>query len=200
MDLHIAQATIHLTLPPSALERTLGFVDGNLIERAVVARPPTTDAITPPAAGEFWPGQGGHYICTQPALLGAPARHLIAGAEQDDVTFGPAIDVPDARSQVDGVANTKALLAASGEHNAAKWAAEYTADGHKDFHLPSRLDLLMGFICAPQLFQKSGWYWSSTQASRHFAFVQAFEGGGSNWSGKGNEHRVRAFRWVHLTA
>ena len=200
MNLHIAQATIHLTLPPSALGSTLGFVDGKLSTLAVAACMPDTDAMTPPAVGDYWPGQGGHYVCTQPALLGAPARHLIAGGEQEELQFGPTVDVPGARSQVDGMSNTAALIAASDEHAAAKWATAYTADGHTDFHLPSRLDLLMGFICAPQLFKKSGWYWSSTQDSRHFAFVQDFEYGSSVWDVKFYEHRVRAFRWIHLNA
>lgn len=200
MNLHIAQATIHLTLPPSSLGSALGFVDGALIARNIVSRQPDADAMTPPAPGEYWPGQGGHYICTQPAMLGAPARHLIAGGEQEELQFGPTVDVPGARSQVDGVSNTAALITASDEHAAAKWAASYTADGHTDFHLPSRLDLLMGFIYAPQLFKKAGWYWSSTQTSRRGAFVQDFENGLSSWLGKVNEHRVRAFRWIHLNA
>ncbi|MBH2009772.1 MAG: hypothetical protein I8H71_08760, partial [Xanthomonadaceae bacterium] len=135
------------------------------------------------------------------ALLGVPARHLVAGdSETDDVAFGPSLDVPGATSQLDGPANTAALLASGQDHPAAKCAAAYTADGHTDFYLPSRLDLVMAHICAPQLFQKSGYYWSSTQLSRHGAFVQGFEYGNSYWGGKDDEHRVRAFRWVHLNA
>jgi hypothetical protein len=155
----------------------------------------------PPARGEYWPGQGGRYICTLPALLGVPARHLVVGEQEtQDLAFGPTVDVPGAASHLDGPANTAALLVSGQAHPAAKWAAAYTADGHSDFHLPSRLDLVMAHICAPQIFQKSDWYWSSTQGSRYDAFVQDFENGNSLYSGKGLGRRVRAFRWIHLNA
>lgn len=195
MQLHIAHATINLQMPLSAI----GGIQA-LTELAAEAATPTS-SLAPPAHGEYWPGQGGHFICTQPALLGLPARHLIFGAgEAEDLTFGPSVDVPGARSQLDGRANTAALLAASRDHAAAKWATEYQADGHSDFHLPSRMDLLMAYVCAPSLFKKSGWYWSSTQGSRSSAFVQGFESGISYWDGKGSELRVRACRWIHLSA
>lgn len=158
-----------------------------------------TGAQQPPAHGEYWPGQGGHYICTLPALLGMPARHLIAGADEaEDLTFGPYQDIAGAGSHIDGAANTTALLQATDKHPAAQWASAYTADGHTDFFLPSRYDLMMAYLCAPKLFKTSGWYWSSTQSSRSNAFVQDFEYGGSYWVIKGNEHRVRAFRVIPL--
>lgn len=198
MQLHIAQATIHLTMAPGAAGQLMEF------PASIQAATHSTEqnpALTPPAHGEYWPGQGGRYICTLPALLGVPARHLVVGEhETEDLKFGPLMDVPGAVSQLDGPANTAALLATGKDHPAAKWAAAYTADGHTDFYLPSRLDLVMAHICAPQLFQKSDWYFSSTQNSRYNAFVQDFEGGLSCWVGKGTGHRVRAFRWVHLNA
>jgi len=158
-----------------------------------------TDATTPPAHGEYWPGQGGRYICTLLASLGLPARHLIASdCEAEDLTFGPYLDVPGACSQLDGPGNTAALLASGQKHPAAAWAAAYSADGHADFHLPSRHDLLMAYIYAPKHFSEDDWYWSSTQHSRYFAFVQDFEDGDSFWNSKDSEHRVRAFRWIPL--
>jgi hypothetical protein len=157
---------------------------------------------TPPAHGEIWPGQGGRYICTLPALLGVPARHLIVSeGEAEGLEYGPyGLDVPGASTPLDGPANTQALLDSGKDHPAAQWARAYTADGHADFHLPAKLDLVMAQICAPQLFNKDGWYWSSTQGSSNSAFVQDFEYGVSNWRSKDSEHRVRAFRWVHLSA
>jgi len=195
MQLHIAHATINLHLPLSAIGGIEAFTE-------LAAEPAAaTTGPTPPAHGEYWAGQGGHYICTQPALLGLPARHLVFGAgEAEDLVFGPSVDVADARSQIDGRANTAALLAASRDHAAARWASEYQADGHSDFHLPSRMDLLMAYVCAPSLFKTSGWYWSSTQYSRDLAFVQGFEHGSSYWGDKGSERRVRACRWIHLDA
>jgi hypothetical protein len=106
--------------------------------------------------------------------------------------------VPDACSQLDGPGNTAALLATGQAHPAAAWAAAQTADGHTDFHLPSRHDLLMAHIYAPQHFNKEDWYWSSSQTSRSNAFVQDFADGSSGWFSKDYGHRVRAFRWIPL--
>ncbi|MGQ3055369.1 MAG: hypothetical protein ACT6S0_26570 [Roseateles sp.] len=159
----------------------------------------TTSTLTPPAAGEIWPGQGGRFICTVAASAGLPARHLVFGtAEAEALTFGPYVDVPGAKSMLDGRANTAALLDSGNEHPAAAWAAAYTEDGHTDFHLPSRVDLVLAHAHAKEHFSEDDWYWSSTQFSRYYAFVQGFEDGGSGWYGKVNEHRVRAVRWVLL--
>ncbi len=193
MQLHIANATIHLTLPSGNEAQFFGIMG----ERADPGQ--TQGTLTPPSMGEYWPGQGGRFICALPALLGMPARHLIAGeGEAEDLKFGPSVDVPSANSQIDGAANTAALLASDKAHPAAKWASEYTADGHTDFFLPARLDMVMAYICAPQLFKTSGYYWASTQFSRNGAFAQDFEDGYSSWGSKVNERRVRAFRVIRL--
>jgi hypothetical protein len=130
---------------------------------------PTTFAA--PAPGERWPGQGGIFICTLPAIGELPARHLIAHEdEHEGLRWGEYEDVPEARSRVDGKANTAALVArGAGKHPAAEWAAAQTADGHADFHLPSQADLFMASLYAPQHFNEDGWYWSSTQGSRSSA-------------------------------
>jgi hypothetical protein len=154
-------------------------------------------ALLPPAPGEYWPAQGGRYVCTLGAMMGMPARHLIVGdGEGEDLSFGPYERVEGVDSHADGRSNTLALLATGKPHPAAKWAADFTADGHADFFLPSRVDLVMAHACAPQLFKKSGRYWSSTQSSRSSAFAQDFEYGYSGWNFKGNEFRVRAFRVI----
>lgn len=153
----------------------------------------------PVAHGAIWPGMGGHFIATLPALHGLPARHLIlATEEKDELTWGRrGEEVPGATSHHDGRANTQALLE-HGDHPAAIWAAAYQADGHNDFYLPSRFELLMCYLAAPQLFQQSGWYWSSTQVSRYNAWCQAFEYGLSNGLDKGDELRARPVRTIHL--
>lgn len=155
------------------------------------------EALTPPAHGEYWTGQGGHYICTLPALMGVPARHLIAGAnEAKNLTFGPDTAINGADSHIDGPANTAALLASGEDHPAANYCMAYTADGHADFFLPARLDLVMAHICAKAIFNTEGYYWTSTQGSRYGAFVQDFEDGFSGWLYKDFGRRVRAFRWI----
>jgi hypothetical protein len=201
---------VHIHIPSAAAVH-LHFPDAAALQRNTIrvvtdarADAPTpglaSTAGAPPAAGEVWVGQGGRFICTLPELLGLPARHLVfADAEEESLPFGPYADIDGARSHHDGAANTKALIAAGAEYKAAHWAASQRADGHADFHLPSRFDLLMAYMCAPQLFKTSGYYWSSTQYSRYYAFVQYFENGDSLWGGKDNGHRVRACRVIPLT-
>ena len=76
---------------------------------------------TPPDHGEYWPGQGGRYICTMPDLLGLPAHHLIAGTDEATLTFGPREDIAGTSSHTDGRANTAARLASGKPHPAAQW-------------------------------------------------------------------------------
>lgn len=158
--------------------------------------------LTPPAVGEYWPGQGGIYVGTLPAFDGLPARHMIASAIEapNRLTWGPYDDVPGATSRTNGQANTAAILAHAASTGqkfpAAAWAHAHTADGHTDFHLPSQAELFLASLYAPQVFGKESWYWTSTQHSRSSAFVQDFEHGGSNWSFKVGGYRVRAVRWI----
>lgn len=162
--------------------------------------PHSTTTLMPPAPGQPWPGQGGIYICTLPAQFGLPARHLVVGTnEADELAWGGYdADATGATSQTDGRANTAALLADSKDHPAAKWAAAYTEDGHTDYYLPSRIELLTCYLHAPQVFKTSSWYWSSSQCSRSYAWCQAFAYGGSGADLKGNEFRARAVRRVQL--
>lgn len=193
--------TMSITLDP----RTKAFLDALRLLDGDTAAPtppaaPQPLTLTPPAHGEFWSDQGGYYICTLPALLGLPARHLIAGPEcTEQIKFGPDVDVPGATSHIDGRANTAALLTSGELHQAARWASSCAADGHTDFFLPAKLDLVMAHICAPKLFNTDGYYWSSTQFSRCNAFVQDFAYGYSDWSSKDYQRRVRAFRWIQAT-
>lgn len=221
MQLHIQNATIHLS-PSHALE-VHGIGERFMIGAAqpiagdvghseacaagCAARRSDTEvlrasALTPPAPGERWAGQGGFYGGTWPAMAGLPARHLVFSEdEREAMKFGGyGEDMTGATSRSDGRSNTAALLASKDLHPAAEWCAAHRAEGHADFHLPSQADLFMAMLCAPHRFEKSGWYWSSTQISRHSAFVQDFEYGGSNWYGKDLEFRVRAVRWIHFNA
>lgn len=160
--------------------------------------------LTPPAFGEYWPGQGGHFGGTMPAMHGLPARHLIFAkdAEKQLAFGGYGIDMPGAASRIDGPANTAALLAAKAANGrnypAAEYCAAYEADGHKDFHLASQACLFMASLCAPQIFSKYDWHLSSTQISAYSAFVQVFEHGHSTWYFKVSEFRVVPLRWIQL--
>lgn len=150
---------------------------------------------TPPASGEYWAGQGGYYVCTLPALLGMPERHLVMGKDEiPQVTFGLR-EVTTACSDVDGRYNTGILMRFPG-NEAAERASEYTCDGHADFFLPSRLDLMMAYICTPGLCRSKTRYWSSTTISESSVIVQDFWTGGSYYVDKVGKEYVRAFRYV----
>jgi len=159
---------------------------------------------TPPAPGEYWPGQGGIYAGILPAIGDQPAQHLVFGDEHPkQLTWGPyGHKVTDANSRINGRANTAALLAdksISGKaYPAAEAAAAYSADGHSDFHLPSQAELFMASLHAPKAFSQAGWFWSSTQDSSCLVFNQDFEFGSSNWGSKDNTCRVRPVRWIPL--
>ncbi len=178
--------------------------DGGTSLRAVAApsapAPVATTAPTPPAPGQPWPGQGGIYICTLPAQFGLPARHLVVGTnEAEELTWGPyGEEAAGATSQTDGRANTAALTSSGKGHPAAIWANQYTEDGYADYYLPSRIELLMCYLHAPQAFKTSGWYWSSSQYSRYGAWCQGFEYGGSHADNKDYEFRARPVRSIQL--
>ncbi|MFE1573851.1 DUF1566 domain-containing protein [Comamonas odontotermitis] len=202
MNITTAHFHIYQSAPPAFSTDTMAAMDRAMqdIDRGETPATPSAATDTPPVQpGEYWPSQGGHYVCTLPAMPGLPTRHLIVGAaENGKVEWGPRDnEAQSAKSQIDGRANTAALLAA-GDHPAAQWASKFTADGHNDFHLPSRFELFMCWLCTPQLFSKDGWYWSSSQASRYYAWCQDFEYGGSNSHAKDNELRARPVRWIQL--
>lgn len=207
--MHIDNLTINL--PPVSAEslatmeslmrslQRLGDA-GTTSQAAAALEVQGTANATPPKPGQHWPDQGGIYICTLPAQFGLPARHLVVGTnEAENLKWGGySTDTPAAASQTDGRANTAALLADSEAHPAAAWAAQYAEDGHTDYHLPSRYELFMCWLCAPQLLNNGDWYWSSSQSSSHGAWAQDFEYGYSSGGAKDNEFRARPVRWIHL--
>ncbi|WP_049810496.1 DUF1566 domain-containing protein [Variovorax paradoxus] len=155
-----------------------------------------------PAIGQPWPGQGGTYAGIMRGAPGLPDRHLIvptaASAPLGRLAWGAyGENEPNAVSEWDGQANTRALLASKHAHPAAEACAGLKIDGHSDFYLPSRRELLLCCANVPELFD-TAWYWSSTQHSRNGAFVQGFEHGNSFWNDEDLEHRVRACRGFTL--
>lgn len=124
------------------------------------------------------------------ALIVSPATHERAG------TWGEyGQDVPGARS-IDGLASTNAMAEAGSE--LARAVRALTIGGCALWYIPSRLEWLALQTQAPQLFKKTGWYWSSTQYSRLSAYCQDFEYGYSNAHGKDTPRRARAVRSVQL--
>lgn len=161
--------------------------------------------ITLPAFGAVIPGQGGLLaaILRGPIVEGVeqpPFALLVSDAavgEFEDVAWGEyGKDVPGATSRTDGKANTDSMVLAGCP--AALRMRDLTIDGHSDWYLPSLGELNSAAANVPELFGTDDWYWTSTQTSRLYAFVQGFEHGNSTYGGKGYGRRVRAFRRISL--
>lgn len=153
------------------------------------------DAI--PALGEYWPGEGGRNGGLVRGRDGTPDYHLIV-PDGPDAEFRAAYggyghETEAAGSPWDGLANTRALLADSEEHPAARLAADFTRDGHRDYYLPARRELQLAEANVPELFSK-GYHWSSTQCSAYDAFYVGFEGGWQLCNGKDITRLVRPVR------
>ncbi|MBF8720220.1 DUF1566 domain-containing protein [Pseudomonas guariconensis] len=166
------------------------------IDKLLGTAPAATSQPDVPALGSYWPGQGGYNGGLVRGENGAPDYYLIVPvlAEQLRAKWGGYGDeVEVAASATDGLANTKALLADSNEHPAAKLASEFTADGHSDFYLPARRELQIAEANVPELFEKA-YHWSSTQFSADGAYYMGFEDGWLNLDGKDYERLVRPVR------
>ncbi|WP_430317023.1 DUF1566 domain-containing protein [Pseudomonas sp. p1(2021b)] len=153
-------------------------------------------ALDIPALGSYWPGQGGYNAGLVRGENGAPDYYLIVPvlAEQLSAKWGGyGYEVEGATSASDGLANTRALLADSNEHPAAKLASEFTADGHSDFYLPARRELQVAEANVPELFEKA-YHWSSSQFSALSAYTMAFEYGWLGYDVKSGERLVRPVR------
>jgi hypothetical protein len=154
-----------------------------------------------PQVGSIWEGQGGFYAGIMRGANGAANYHLIVGTEDGERlewgAYGKKIEGAD--SKLDGLANTKALLASKHSHPAAKWTSEYTRDGHTDFYLPAQRELNLAYATLAEEFSPN-WYWSSTQFSAYDAWYQDFGDGAQDASSKDFDYRVRAFRSINILA
>lgn len=152
-----------------------------------------------PRVGTVWEGQGGIYVGVMTGENGAPNYHLIASADEGiELEWGPYGKlIEGADSTRDGIANTKALLASKHAHPAAKWAAEYTKDGHSDFYLPAQRELNLCYATVAEQFSKN-WCWSSTQFSANYAWGQGFGGGSQYGASKDYSYRARAVRRITI--
>jgi len=115
--------------------------------------------------------------------------------------------VTGATSYCDGMANTMAMAKAGSA--LAKQVLKLRIGGFKDWHLPSRLQLLIAYhelatakAFAPEAkeaFDRAS-YWSSTQHAEDAdsAWVQYFDYGYQGYGLKGIEWRARAVRTIKL--
>ena len=161
--------------------------------------------ISIPAFGTLLPEHGGYF--------GAIMRGAAADGSDDYVIIVPAADgteieaiawatdyvrIEGADSLTDGRTNTAAMAEAG--LDPGKRMRALTLHGHADWYRPAASELRALQASVPELFDKQDWYWSSTQSSRHGAWMQDFEYGTSNCHGKDNEFRARAVRQIPLQA
>ena len=158
-----------------------------------------------PAISCFIVSQGGYLgaIMRGPAADGSQDYALIvpaaAGAEIEAIAWAPEyVKIEGADSKTDGVANTSAMAAAG--LDLAKRITSLDLHGFQDWYLPATHELRALYINVPELFDKDGWYWSSSQSSRLHAWCQDFEHGHSyDGFGKDDELRARPVRQIPLS-
>jgi hypothetical protein len=169
-----------------------------VIDHPAAAAAPATERPAPPRIGQMWPGEGGVYAGLMRGENGQPDYHLIVPTDplgqHDGIAWGGfGMEAPGPASSFDGLANTTALAGAGDAYPAAQWATGIAIDGHTDWYLPSRRELRLCWVNVPEQFE-SGWYWTSTQCSRHYAWIQNFGDGLQLSNGKDGQARARAVR------
>ena len=95
-----------------------------------------------------------------------------------------------------GNTNTNTIIATQGEGSyAAQLCADLVSGGYSDWYLPSRAELNKLYLSRVEIgFDTDAYYWSSSEASTHYAWIQYFVDGGSASTNKGYLYRVRAIR------
>ncbi len=182
---------------------TINFHGADLVAEPFQAAMLSTieTASSVPPLGNYWPGEGGHNVGLMRGENGGRDYYLIVAsgpaAEVRAAYGGHGHETESADSASDGLANTRALLADSKAHPAAKWASEYTADGHSDFYLGARRENQIAEAIAPELFSK-GYHWSSTQRSADDAYLMDFEDGWQHFYDKYAELLVRPVRRKYI--
>ena len=146
-------------------------------------------SIQRPKIGEYLAGQGGIYAGDILGDDGVLYGHIVAQEEDvSSTTWGPSESLT--LSEWDGLSNTNALR----DSPAAKLASGYERDGHCDFYLPARREMLIAMANVPSLFGKESWYWTSTPRSADYAWAVAFVIGTVYNNYRDCEFRVRPFR------
>lgn len=123
---------------------------------------------------------------------------IVADAEHEHTdTWGKGGQDATGTKGPDGASNTQAMLA-TGDSPIAKAICAITIEGHSDWFIGSRLEMLALHETSPELFTKDSYYWTSSQFSRYTAWIQDFEYGYSYDNGKDSEFRARPVRSIQL--
>jgi hypothetical protein len=142
------------------------------------------------------------------ALIVAPKAD---GQAPGKLEWGTRGTQTEARSLIDGLANTKAL---GDDHPAAKFCRDLRIGGFDDWHLPAleQMSVLRANLTpeddhvpvqttaeafrdgGPEAFDLYAWYWTSTEWSAGSAWIQTFNDGNQFNFHKDWSCRVRAVR------
>ncbi|WP_430318176.1 DUF1566 domain-containing protein [Pseudomonas nitroreducens] len=188
--------TTNALLARQVLEQETGLVSINAIAGELIT---LDEYLNPPAIGQHWQGQAGTYVGVMRGENGEPDYHLIApkDAQIESIIYGGyGQRISGADHIRDGLANTRALLAADTDHPAAKWAAEQQAEGHADLYLPSRAEAYLCWANIPEQFEDKGWWITSTQYGPDGAWIQYFAGGLQDYDVKDHARPAFAVRRI----
>ena len=150
-----------------------------------------------PAIGTHLPAHGGK-LGAYFALPDGSVRALIYAGREHEFNGAWGLygkDVSDARG-IDGMASTVAMAAAGSD--TAKAMRALTINGHNDWFIGSRVQMILLSENAPEDFDKDVWYLTSTQYSADLAWCQDFEYGDSDAYGKDTEFRAVPLRCIQL--
>jgi len=138
------------------------------------------ERLSTPRIGAAWKGQGGFLLgvvrgegeqldyCLVKPPEGVAA---IAGV------WGQTTRLAGAKSEYDGMANTRAMAEAGSE--IAKQALALEFEGHRDYYIAARHEARIAYANCSNLYE-SRWYWTSTQYAGDsvYAWIQRFGNGG----------------------
>lgn len=188
--------SLHLTFnffaPEAPLSAVTQLAAGFAVPLSEVKPVTPASSLTPPAIGEYWPGQGGIYAGIRQYPEGL-CHVIFAAQDLGKNAYGEHGTEVEATSRTDGRQNTLVLTGRNGSHPAAGAAFGVTCDGHSDFYLPAIAELSHAWANIPEHFEPD-WYWSSSQRSADYAFGMHFADGYQYYYGKHGELRVRPAR------
>lgn len=174
----------------AAIALPAGVVAQRLIER--LSQPTETKhAPNRYRLGEYVSGQGGYFAGDILGDDGVTYGLITAGREATVKGKWGADGEIDGLSHWDGLTNTNALRKRGSP--IADLVAGYEKDGHTDFYLPARRELIIAQANVPHLFDKC-WHYTSAPCGDSNAWVVGFEGGYVGILNRSYEFAARPFR------
>lgn len=171
-----------------------------VVKKSARKAPAKQTALKLPRIGADWPGQAGKFMGIICGENGQPDYGIVLPTDPRATLKGiysPKENITGAQSELDGMANTKAMAAAGSK--IAKDALAVKIDGHRDFYIPSRREARLLQINSPTPIAK-GWHWTSTQCRGwdDLAWAQNFGDGNQHDFHKYDELPVRLVRRVAI--